>query len=559
MQKAKVADEFTFHFPLFTFHSKKFAFICVYLWLIFLASCQSKPTDLRSLAPADTIIYLETNDLRKTLETLTESRAFREHARDKTDFSALENVQFAVAVTGFETSEQQVASEQSILNFKPRFVAIADTHAWKPAAVQIAENQIGKFARGTYGDDVKLEKSEKAGAKFFVWTSTTDGRKLFAAVSHSIIYVGNDESLLDKCLAVKRGEAESLLKNENLTRAREAMKSSYTKNAASAENPLAFGYITPEGIAQIANLAGVSLAIGATENDDARSFIASALPQVLQKTTKEIAWTASKTEQGIEDKIFVATTSETSSVFKETLQSFAQSQTNSAEFLPSDVFSITRYNLQNPQLAWRGLRFAAAKQTDARSAKILTQFSNSLFESYGASDADTFLSAIDSDILTAQFDADGEKSIAIVAVKNLENVKKSITEINFKSQPEKLADAEIWKSEDGEIAAAFAENKLILGDGEIVLKCLEAKQSGQNFTKNQYFSKFNDSKSVSITYTKDTDSAEKILKALGAPKEENKKITTIYLTETRFTENGIERKSVSTFGFIGTILEKIGE
>ncbi len=526
-----------------------FVFVSTHLWLIFLVSCQSKPTDLRSLVPADTLIYLETNDLGKTLETLTESRAFQELAAAKTNFSALENVQFVVATTGFETSEQQVAEEQSILNFKPRFVAIAETHAWKPTAVSIAENQIGEFVRRTYGN-VKLEKYEKADANFFVWTSATDGRRIFASVSHSIIYVGNDENLLDECLAVKRGEAESLLKNENLTRAREASK---------AENSLAFGYVSPEGIAQIANLAGVSLAIGATENDDARSFIASFLPQVLQKTTKEIAWTASKTEQGIEDKIFVATTGEASSVFKETMQTSAQSQTNSAEFLPSDVFSTTRYNLQNPQSAWRGLLFVAAKQTDARSAKILTQFSNSLLESYGVSDADKFLSAINSDILTAHFDADGEKSVAIVAVKNLENVKKSIAEINFKSQPEKLADAEIWTSEDGEITVGFVENKLILGDGESVSKCLEAKRSGQNFTKNQYFSKFNDSKAVSTTYAKNTDSAEKIFKVLGTPKDENKKVTTIYLTETRFTEKGIERKSVSAFGLIGTVLEKLGE
>ncbi len=530
-----------------------FVFVCVHLWLIFLVSCQSKPTDLRSLAPADTLIYLETNDLGKTLETLTESRAFQELARDKTDFSALENVQFAVAVTGFETSEQQVANQQSVLNLKPRFVAIADTHAWKSTAASIAENQIGEFVRRTYGD-VKLEKSEKADATFFVWTSATDGRKVFAAVSRSVIYVGNDENLLDKCLAVKRGEAESLLKNENLAHARET-----SRETSKAENSLAFGYISPAGVAQITNFAGVSLAIGATENDNTRSFIAETLPQVLQKTTKEIAWTTSRAEQGIEDKIFVATTNETSSVFKETLQTSSQSQTDSVEFLPSDIFSTTRYNLQNPQLSWRGLLFVVAKQTDARSAKILAQFSNNLLASYGVSDADRFLSAVDSHILTAQLDADGEKSIAIVAVRDLENVKKSIAGINFKSQPEKSADAEIWKSEDGEIMAAFAENKLILGDGESVLKCLEAKRGGQNFTKNQYFSKFNDSKAVSTTYAKDTDSAEKILKVLGAPKDENKKITTIYLTETRFTENGVERKSISAFGFIGTILEKIGE
>ncbi|MDQ3322906.1 MAG: hypothetical protein M3525_10835 [Acidobacteriota bacterium] len=523
-------------------------FICVHLWIIFLFSCQSKPTDLRTLAPAETIIYLETNDLGKTLESLTETKAFEEFAKEKTDFSALENVQFAVAVTGFETSEQELFSERSELNFKPRFVAIADTHAWNFNAVSLAENQIGRLARQTYGENVKFEKSEKAGAKFFVWTSAADGRKIFAAVSGGVIYVGNDENLIDKCLDVGRGKAESLLKNENLARAREN---------TSSENQIAFGYVSGEGVAQIANLAGVSAAVNTTENEDGRSFIARILPQILQKTTKEISWTASKTEQGIEDKIFVATTAEVASVLKETLQTSTQPPTNAAEFLPAAVFSATRYDLKNPQIAWRGLLLTIAKQTDPMSGRFLAEFSNSLLAPFGIADADTFLSRVDSEIFTAKLDDAGEKSIAVAAVKDLDAVKKSIAEIDFKSQPEKFENAEIWQSETGEFAAAFVENKLILGERESVFECLQAKNSGRNFTKSQYFQKFAESKASAVTFAKDADSTKKIVEVLGETKDGNTKINFISLTETRFTEKGIERKTVSAFGLIGSILERL--
>jgi hypothetical protein len=512
-------------------------------------SCKIQSTDLRTLAPSETLVYLETNDLAKTLNSLAENKAFQELAKDKPNFSAFKNVQVAVVVTDFEASEQKVTSENSILNFKPRFAVIAETHAWKPTAVSIAENQIGKFARETYGDDVRLEKSEKRDAKFFVWTGS-DGRKLFSAVSRSVIYVGNDESLLDKCLAVKRGETENLLKNENVARARE--------NAA-GENLLAFGYVSPEGIAQIANLAGVSTAIEATEEGTGRSFIAQILPQILRNTTKEIVWTANSSEQGIEDNIFVSFDNETTSIFKETLSSNSGIQTNSMEFLPPDVFSTTRYNLKNPLIAWRSLLLVTAKNTDALSGKILVQFSNQLLESYGISDAETFLGAIDSDVLTAQFDAEGEKSVVVVTVKDAEKLKKSISDdINFKTPPEKQENADVWKSEDKQISAAFVENKLILGESESVLKCLQAKQNGQNFTKNQILQKFRESKTSAVTYSKDMDSAEKIVKILGNERE-NKSAVTAYTTETRFTEKGIERKTVSAFGLLGTILEQLEE
>ena len=511
-------------------------------------SCKTQSIDLRTLAPAETLVYLETNDLAKTLNSLTESKAFQELATDKPDFSAARNVQIAVAVTGFETSEKQITNENSILNFKPHFVAIAETHAWQWQTVSLVENQLNNFVRNSYGEDVKFEKSSKNGGKWFVWTAK-DERKVFAFVQNSQIFFGNDAAAIEKCLAVKRGEADNLTKNESFVRA----------SAANAENLLAFGYVSPEGIAQIANVAGVSTAIEATEEDAGRSFIAQILPQIVRNTTKEIVWTASKSEQGIEDSIFVSLNAETTSVFKETLTSNSEIQTVSAEFLPSDVFSATRYNLKNSLVAWRSLLLVTAKNTDALSGKILVQFSNSLLEPYGVTDAETFLSAVDSEILTAQFDADGEKSIAIVTVKDAENLKKSISpEINFKTPPEKQGNIEVWQSEDKQIAAAFVANTLILGASEMVSKCLQAKQSGQNFTKNLMFQRFKENKSVAVTFAKDIDSAEKLVEVLGNAKE-NKRAITSYITETRFTEKGIERKTVSAFGLLGTILEQLKE
>lgn len=504
-------------------------------------SCTSQPSDLRKLVPVETLVYLETQNLGKTLKSLTEGKAFQELAKSKTDFSALENIQVAVAVTGFETSEKQITDEQSILNFKPHFVAVADTHTWEWQTRGFVEDKLRAFVSENYGEDVNQTISDKNGGKWFVWTATNE-RKMFAFVQSSQIFFGNDESAIEKCLAVKRGEAESLLKNESFAR------------LAKAENASAFGFISQDGVAQISNLAGISTAINATEDDDGRSFIARVLPQILQKTTKELTWTASKIEQGIEDKVFISLNTEATSVFKETLVAPSQTSSNAAEFLPADIFSVTRYNLQKPQIAWRSLLLIMAKNTDESSGKILINFSNSLLEPYGISDAETFLSAIGSEILTAQFDAEGEKTVVIVDIKDSEKVKKSIAEIDFKAQPENEG---IWKSKESELSAAFFENKLILGDGESVSHCWQAKQSGNNFTKNEYFQRLFDTKAVAITFAKDTDSAEKVASILADVKNENKKLDTFYLTETRFTDKGIERKTVSDFGLLGMMLEQL--
>jgi hypothetical protein len=526
-----------------------FAPVCVCLWLIFLLSGQSaKPTDMRSLAPAETLVYLESKDLAKTLSALTENRAWNELAKAKPDFSYLKNTQFAVAVTGFEISEKQLTDEQKILNSKPLFVAIADTHQWESTNLSLAENQIGRFARETYGDDARLEKPEKPGAKWFVWTAS-DNRKLFVAVNQSVVYLGNDESAIEKCLAVKRGEAENLTKNESLMRAMERVE---------GENQVAFGYISPESMPQIANLAGVFAALRMSEDEDARSFTAQLLPQILPKIAREIVWTARKTERGIEDRYLIKTGAEISSVLKETLVSGAAREFQKADFLPPNVYSVTRYNLQNPQIAWRSVLLTTANQADAASAKILLQFSNALFEPYGVANAEIFLSAIGSEIITAKFDEEGEKSIVIVDIKDLENLKKSISdEINFKLPAEKQGNADVWKSEDKLLTAAFIENKLILGETESVLNCLKAKESGQNFKQTEAFQKVPNTPAVSLSLTKDAESGRKIVEVLGNPKEENKTFNGFYTTESRFDASGFERKTVSDFGLIGMILESL--
>ena len=65
-------------------------FICANLWLIFLLSCNFAPTDLRNYAPVDSLVYLETNDLQNTLNSITENETFKRLDRRQKRFLRIE-------------------------------------------------------------------------------------------------------------------------------------------------------------------------------------------------------------------------------------------------------------------------------------------------------------------------------------------------------------------------------------------------------------------------------------------------------------------------------------
>lgn len=529
------------------------AFFCLLiLTAVFLGACGKQSADLRSSVPGATLIYLETNDLGRALSSLSTGREVFGNDVSGGDFSALAGIQVAIAVTGFETTEKQVTDENSVLDFKPQFIAVADTHAWEWQTQNLAEETLGNFVNEVYGGEVELEISAKDGGDWFEWTAI-DNRQVFAFVEGSRIFFSNDQASLEKALAVRRGESESLLKNESLGRALAA------GGADERGANLAFGFVSEEGIGQIASLAGVSAAIEATEEDSGRSFIARVLPQVLQNTTKEFIWTSRNTGQGIEDKFLISLKPEVSGVLKQTMTARSENRTKElAVYVPAAISGLTRYNLKEPRVAWRSLLLITKESTDSLSGGILSQFSDSLLEPYGVAKAEEFLDSVDSEILTVKFDMDGDEGAAIALVRDEEKLRESLGgRFDFKANAEKKGSAGVWLSSDKQFAAAFAGKYLIIGSTESVNKCLEASESGENFVKNENFQAFSGVRAPAVSFGRETlESTEKLNGLLGIQVKEG--LTGgVFLTETGFSDRGIERRTISGAGLIGTILGQV--
>ena len=504
--------------------------LCVFAGLVISISCSSKPTDLRTLGPADSLVYLETNDLGAALQPIIDSKGFNEAAKSKPDLSAIRGVQLAVAVTGFETTEEQVNEESSVLNFKAHFVAIADTHAWQWQANSFAENQLGEFINKIYGGGVQLDTAPKSGGTEYVWTAE-DGRKAFGFVSGSLIFFSNDESAIEKVQAVRRGDADSIAKTGKLP--------DYADN-------LAVGYVSTDGIGQISNIIGAQKAKESGEESEVQSFVARILPQLLRGAISNATWTARKTDLGIEDKLAFALNNDLASIFNETLATADSTDQQLLDFAPTDAESVTQYDLRNPQIAWRSVILSVQKVTDPASGKIVAALADSFFEPYGIKNGEAFLGAASPNVVTVKFE--DEDDVAV------------ITRSTEQKQLSSALDSETVKTPGSyiQINEPGFENFALIGNAETVARCTQAHQTGKNLQKQPVNVPTGEQAPAIRTFGLDRDTAALIAGVLNERRSDDISPASRYIVETRFSKTGMERRLISEFGLISAIISMLG-
>ncbi len=504
-------------------------------------SCTTKPSEMRALVPAESLVYLETNDLAAAIQPIIDSKPFTEAAKKKPDLSVLKGVQMAVAVLGFEATEEKLTDEQSVGSVKPRFVAVVDTHAWNYQANAFAEQKLGAFVADIYGGEPKLDKSDKGGGKYFAW-SADDGKKAFALVIDSVIYFANDETAIDKCLAVRRTEADSLIKNDKIK--------------PIEPGTLARGYITNDGVNQIAALVGMKLASEASDESEVQTAIAGILPQLIRGTVSDVTWTMTKTDQGIEDKYQIGMPAEVANVFSETLRSGGRIDTNSFSEVPSSAFVATKYNFQNAEIAWRSIIQIAKRNMDSLSSKIVDEFAGSLFEPYGIGEPSLFFSAGVNSPVTWNMSQDGEKPVLSTVIGYEDRMIRSLL-------PELAAQAHTpVRSPESELLAEHTDASWTIGDAESVRRKVPSPGSPAPIAEPSLTSVISyryNKDSLAVTLGKDTTLTSTLAEFFfGTDRAESAKFST-YLTETSFKSSGMERHTVSDFGLIGQIIAQLAD
>jgi len=516
----------------------------VLLLLLSLSCREPQKAELKTYLPAGTLIYLETDDLSGISRTFTENKEWRALSGGGEGYLAfLQNKPAALAVTGFQSS-----GEGAVLQVKPNLVLAIDTRAAQSGAVMTAERVLRELSVRFSGEIAAVEKRAEGDTQWLTATGG-DGKKIFAVVLGSVVLIGNSEDALKQCLEVKQGKAADLLSNKELLQAEEQR---------GAPDQIAFGYISPAGVQELSNYLAVSYALKSSENILTREMVSGILPELLQKTVNSAAWSARPAASGIEDVYYIKTEKEFAGTVFQTVKASAATGPCGSKYLPGDMYSVSCYRLEEPQIAWRGAVLSLAKQLDAKVLGLFEQFSRQLLKPYGIDDPELFLSAAGPEIITARFDADANEAAAIVKVKDKEKLKRAIAEtFDLHKAPEAIDGGQMWKSKDGEFTAAFVNEELVIGNTAGVLKCLQGSKREGDETLGMP-ANFSVAGAVVSTRQKD-DTAVRILSDTAARNNKTVEVTSYAFTETRIEAWGIKRRTVSAFGLFGEMLRQAME
>lgn len=541
--------------------------------------------DMAAYVPSDAMLYFEADSLPEILSGMVSTDAWRALAPPAgidTDFGKLDRwsrvaawtgvgtadavvlsrAQLAVAVLGFDAAE----APEATLKITPRIALVAETQTGESRVRSALEKLVGDFARRAYGSP-RVERQETEDTFYITWTAPTDARrKIVAAVSESVAVVGNDRSAVDACLAAKRGERPALSSDPQLEQMRERM---------GAGDALAFGYVPPGNAARLLEVSALAYVGQLSSNPRTQSVIASLLPPLANKLLGSAAWSTRTVNGALEDSYFLTLQNGLAPRLEEALAAAINDAGDGASaFLPADTYQLTRYNYRDPEATWRGFNAAISTQLDALSAPFVGRFLEEALKPYGVEQPREFLRAVGSELVTARLDNGGDSTVLVVEVRDREKLQSEVRRhLGGGARASRVGDAEMFvSSEEERGAAAFVGGHLLLGKVETVQRCLDARAGGRTLAPADRFKRaprnlFDTPPTGVVTLTDDEESALAFV-SYFAPKRAASTNSAANpeafrralsqrpyaVTETRFTADGFERKTRSSFGNFGTLV-----
>jgi hypothetical protein len=547
--------------PLLALFLLTIVIVAVWLWWSF-----PRTVDMADYAPANSIVYVEFNNLAAVAQTIQNSDVWQAaapitqskpatqnrlmNAAARAGIGPLPAVLFARAQIALVVVDLSTSEENDTLKVRPEVAIIAETHTsrWrtKPAAVEAVKH----LANFVYGASMCSERS--ADAEYIECSIAGGERKIVGAVDGTVVVIGNSDNAVRSCLEVRRGLRPSIHTDTELVKVRSNVASNST---------LGFGYISPANSAKLFSWVAPLLMRQAPGNQQLEQLLAVSAGKVL----RGVAWTANPSPHGIEDRFLFSLEPGVVSRLQPAFET-AERDENFWKLVPEGFESLTIYRNKAPATAWNSLDSAVSFKLDAVPAVLFGELLRSSLSVYGIENPKEVLPTLSPPLLTLRPSKGAEGSILVARVSDEERLKRSLTaEVFNGDKGEILAGLASNPDLKKEFTAVFADGYVLLGKTENMRAGLEALRRDAGDKKNLRQSAQQSSAPI-VTYTNDEARLNSFISTLltlqgrqlssddVAKLQDTLRRTGIASTETRLNAFGIERTTRSAFGQFSTFV-----
>jgi hypothetical protein len=526
-----------------------------------------RAVDMADYAPADSIVYVEFNNLAAVAHAIQNSEVWQAAAPITQSKPATQNrfmntaaragigplpavlfarAQFALVVVGLNTSE-----ENDTLKVRPEVAIIAETHTshWRiqPATVE-AVKHLANFA---YGASMCSER--KADADYIDCSVTAGERKIVGAVDGSLVVIGNSDNAVRSCLEVHRGVRPSIHTDTEMVKVRSSLASDKT---------LGFGYISPANSAKLFSWAAPLLMGQAPGDQQLEQLLAVSAGKVL----RGVAWTANPSPHGIEDRFLFSLEPGVVSRLQPAFET-AERDANFWKLVPEGFQSLTIYRNKEPAVAWTSLDKAVSFKLDAVPAVLFGALLRSSLSVYGIENPKEVLPMLSPPLLTLKPSQGAEGSILVARVSDEEKLRRSLAQEVFNGSKGEILDGLASNPDTGkEFAAVFADGYVLLGKTENMRASLAALRQNAADDKKDLQQSAQQSSAPIVTYANDEARLNNFISTLlrlqgrrlstdeVAKLHDTLRQAGFASTETRLNAFGIERTTRSAFGQFSTFV-----
>jgi hypothetical protein len=246
-----------------------------------------------------------------------------------------------------------------------------------------------------------------------------------------------------------------------------------------------FGFVTQAGVKSLLQAYALKAEGGDGASSDSITK-ARLLADTLGGIVKHLGWAARFNNGAVDDRMSIALAEGINDRLRNSMSPDRSPDISQVSFTPADSHSVSIYSFRDTATVWNDLSAVISSHTDLVGAMATRPIMRSLLTAYGIVDTEAFTHGVGPHLQTVRTE-EGYPALLIAEVFDRPTIEKAIAaRFGSSGKREKFLEADLLIAPDN-WTAAFYQNSFLIGPGEQVRRCLQARANGESISSTHPF------------------------------------------------------------------------